>query len=206
MPPIPAAPAVPREGEPPPQPRTRKMDPTVRTRPVEVGSRSPVRAILFIGGVVVVLILVAGFVVRSVRARRAATSAKQAAAAASESVPETAAIAPATAAPVVIDAGVVAFVDGPDAAPDLRPFDKQVARAALDAASAKLADCRVPKGKPVKVKVTFTPQGSVSAASPLAPHGAQKACVAGHLKEVRIASFQGSAHTAVYALTVPKNP
>jgi hypothetical protein len=203
MPPIPAAPPVPREDE-PPQPKTRKMDPTVRTRPVEIGSGSPVRTILFIGGVVVVLILIAGFVVRSVRARRAANAANQASAA-SES--GTAAIAPATAAPIVIDAGVVAFVEGPNAAPaELHPFDKEVARAALDAASPKLADCKVPKGKPFKVKVTFTPQGSVSAASPLAPYGAQKACVASHLKEVRIASFQGSAHTAVYPLTVPKNP
>lgn len=211
MPPIPAAPPVPPEAAPPMEaaPKPRRMDPTVRTRPIEERG-SPVRTILVFGGVAVVLIFVAGFVVRQVRARRTATLAARAAEPAPVAAPPAASLV-ATAFPgaAVLDASAVGPGGVADAAVspvvEVRPFDKDVARAALEAATPKLAECKLPKGKPIKVKVTFTPQGAITGATPLPPYAAQKTCVATHLKEVKIAPFQGAANsTAVYALTVPK--
>jgi hypothetical protein len=88
-----------------------------------------------------------------------------------------------------------------DAGASPSPFDRDAARATLDALGPKLSDCKVPHGRSVKVKVTFSSDGHVSAASVLPPSsGRQSSCVAARLREVHVAPFDGASATTTQTL------
>ncbi len=120
-----------------------------------------------------------------------------------------AASAPASAAPA---ASSLALSPGPDTAsldatPQLRPFDPESARAALDANPPSLADCRIPKWKPLRVRVTFASDGNATTVVALPPYAGmpQGACAIRHFREARIAPFKGPPGSLVYP-PVPVRP
>jgi hypothetical protein len=86
------------------------------------------------------------------------------------------------------------------------PFNKAVARAALDAIAPTLTDCKIPRRRSGQVKVAFSSDGAVSSAKALGSFAAsrQGACVANHLREARIAPFKGSAPAFVYTFVIPR--
>jgi hypothetical protein len=86
------------------------------------------------------------------------------------------------------------------------PFDPSAARAALDALAPTLVDCKTSSRRSGHVKVAFAPDGSVSSAKMLWPFAGthQGACVAGHLKEARVAPFKGSAPAFAYTFAIPR--
>lgn len=93
---------------------------------------------------------------------------------------------------------VAQFVDEPPPAtsapapPPPVAFDRDAAALALDGAKASLAECKLPKAKPVRVKMTFTSSGAVSSANALPPITAKQAsCVSKHLESVKVPAFDG---------------
>jgi hypothetical protein len=82
-----------------------------------------------------------------------------------------------------------------------RRFDSGTARAALDAqVAATLANCKIPRGRTGRLRLTFLPNGTVSSATPLSPYAGTRegACVAAHFKKVHIPPFAGQAADYVY--------
>jgi hypothetical protein len=69
--------------------------------------------------------------------------------------------------------------------------------------AAKVTDCKIPRGRPCPIKITFKPDGSVSTAAALAPYRGtpQGACVARHFREAHAAPFTGRAEPFVYTFT-----
>jgi hypothetical protein len=81
----------------------------------------------------------------------------------------------------------------------LKPFNQDRARAALDALAPSLAECKLPRSKPVRVKVTFAPTGSVAAASVLPPTtGKPAACLSARVKAASLAAFDGTTTSYVH--------
>jgi hypothetical protein len=155
---------------------------------------------------IVVVMLTAGVVVGGaygVRAFLAWRADRAAASADVDAAPVVAApVDAASSAPSVdaIDANVAAMDAGP------HPFDLDVARQALDLVAPSLADCKVPKGKPpLKVKVIFAPDGTVTAAYPLPQwQGLTPAiCMARRLKEAHVPPFKGLPGTVTYLAARP---
>jgi hypothetical protein len=175
------------------------MDPTVRTRPVP-----PPRFSTFS-----ILLLFAGILAFSLATILAVSTWREGKKLPPKEIRVVSTDPPSASDVPTATAVVSASIDPPDAsAADDEAggkFDRDAARAAIDAVAPKLGDCKLPKGKSVRVKVTFAPQGTVSSANVLAPWAARSApCVAGHVKEATIRPFQGAANTAVYILAVPK--
>lgn len=87
--------------------------------------------------------------------------------------------------------------------PSAAPFDKEAARAAVEGLAPRLAECKLPKGRPVRIKVTFSPDGRVTSAAALAPVvGRQAACVASRAKEVQVGPFEGPAVATFYSVVI----
>jgi hypothetical protein len=102
----------------------------------------------------------------------------------------------------------------PSAAPQVspppqptKPFDARGARAALDALSPTLIDCKIPSGRKGRIRVAFSKDGTVSSAKVLAPFAGTPggACVAAHLGEAKVAPFVGSAPAYNYGFTIPRH-
>jgi len=87
-----------------------------------------------------------------------------------------------------------------------QPFDRVAARAAPDAAFSNLADCRIPKGRSARVKLTFAPVGDVTSAmrSASVRRTRRGACVAAHLGRSQVAPFAGPLVVFVYAFTAAR--
>jgi hypothetical protein len=79
--------------------------------------------------------------------------------------------------------------------PALAAFDATAAKAALDALSADLATCKLPKGKTCKLKVAFAADGTVKSATALAPcaNSPPAKCLANGVKKATVAPFTGTA-------------
>jgi hypothetical protein len=86
-----------------------------------------------------------------------------------------------------------------------RPFDPAAARAALDALTPKLVDCKIAKEHSGRIKLTFSPNGSVSSAEVLAPFTGKPegACIVSHLKKAHVHPFDGRPFPFVYTFVVP---
>lgn len=183
-----------------------RLDPTVQTRAVKpTTSRfwlTLVGAAALVGFIVFVFALWRVFGRPSAAPRAAAFSFES-----PSSTPSTAASllsggAASSAASVVVP--VETAPAAAPASPAPQPFDREAARATLEALAPKLADCKLPKGRPVRVRVALSPDGSVASVTALAPVvGRQAACIVGHVKEARVEPFQGPAVPAVYTI-VPR--
>ncbi len=97
----------------------------------------------------------------------------------------------------------------PHAAPPpqpTKPFDPRAARAALDALSPMLIDCKIASGRSGRIRVAFARDGSVSSAETLPPFaGTPKGtCVAAHLGEAKVLPFSGSAPAYTYGFMIPR--
>jgi hypothetical protein len=86
-----------------------------------------------------------------------------------------------------------------------RPFDTDAAHTALEAVAGS-SDCKIPKTKPCRVKVTFGPDGGVTSAVALAPYVGtpQGACLAKRLREARVPAFVGAPVTLTFPPPAPK--
>jgi hypothetical protein len=109
-------------------------------------------------------------------------------------------VALAAAADAAPKASVAASASGPT-----RPFDPAAAHASLDALTAKLVDCKIPKGGSGRIKLLFQPDGRISSTDVLAPFVGtpEGACVASHLKKAHVPPFVGRATPYVYTFVVP---
>jgi hypothetical protein len=123
-------------------------------------------------------------------------------------------VAPAVPSTAVSAEAVVASVKpSPFAAPSAsasrkatKPFDARAARAAIDALSPTLIDCKIPIGRAGKIKVEFAPDGTVSSATTLPPFAgtAAGACVEGHIREAKVSPFTGSGPAYNYGFIIPR--
>jgi hypothetical protein len=87
-----------------------------------------------------------------------------------------------------------------------KPFDRLAARAALDALTPTLIDCKIASGTTGHIRVAFAPDGNVSSAVTLAPYANTRRgeCVATHLKTAHVAPFDGTAPALVYSFFIPR--
>jgi hypothetical protein len=101
---------------------------------------------------------------------------------------------------------IVPVVASVNASAPTGPFDAAGARSALNALASTLTNCKIPKGRSGRIKLTFTPDGRISSAKALAPYAGtpQGACVVAHLKDARVAPFTGRAPPYIYTFVVPR--
>jgi hypothetical protein len=167
------------------------------------------------------VLLVAGVAAWIVRTKHAVQPAvdphpvatQPAASASPIAVPAVAPSAPSTAASAEVPPVVASAKPAPSAAPSAsptpkptKPFDARAARAAIDALSPTLIDCKIPIGRSGKIKVAFAPDGSVSSATTLPPFAgtAAGACVEGHIREAKVVPFKGSGPAYNYGFIIPR--
>jgi len=84
-----------------------------------------------------------------------------------------------------------------------KPFDRAVAKVALDALTPRVLACKPPKGS-LKVKVTFAADGTVASATPAPPLAgtASATCVATAMKKAHVAPFSGPPIVFVQSVNV----
>ena len=153
----------------------RRLEPTVRRRSVEKKSNKPI----IIGAIAVGAVVVIGAIAFAVHAFGKKSEGPPARVAQFVEEP------PPAAAPAPPPASVTA-------PPPPVSFDRDAAGAAMEAARSSLTDCKLPKTKAVRVKMTFTSSGSASSAVVLPPvTPKQAACVSRHLESVRVPAFDG---------------
>ncbi len=168
--------------------------------------RRPATTVLVASAVlaVVLLGLATWVLLPRLRAARPTGSAVVVAPAASPSTTPSAE-APASTASAAPPASVAADAP-PQPPPSTKPFDRQAARAALDALAPTLTGCKIPRGKSGRIKLAFGSDGTVLSAKPLPPLAGtpRGVCVAGHLKQAKVPPFSGSAPPYVYSFVVPR--
>jgi hypothetical protein len=179
--------------------------------PFEAPSPTPPRKrrVLVLAGVaasaMALLALATWVVLPKLRSARPAASTAVAAPAASPSTTASVGGPPSTASAAIPSSSVVASTSA-SPPPPTKTFDRQAARAALDALAPKLKDCKIASGKSGRIKVAFASDGTVLSAKPLAPFAGtpRGACVAGHLKQATVPPFSGSAPAYLYSFVIPR--
>ncbi|HEY8077131.1 MAG TPA: hypothetical protein VIF62_23555 [Labilithrix sp.] len=163
-----------------PVPRAKFVAPTVRIKPASTPRAT--RPIVF-AAVGAILAIAIAFGV-TVLVLRSPAPAPRAATFTDDNVPSAAP----SAAP---SASVVA--------PAPKPFNRDAARASLDALAPKVSECKTPRGKAVRAKITFAPTGEATSVTMLAPAtGKGAACVASRLRDATVDAFDGAPTSYVH--------